>query len=538
MDSGGQLSKRLILLLMFLAIATGTGLRLLVISQTAFLSSCSYSSYFKVSLNYADRYKEFDTRTGEWLDGEQIFEDYFILKADGPDFSGLFEQLARSNHPPLYYILLHSLISLSPDKTATLAKGFVINMAGFWLSAVLVFFLGVKLTGNSFLGLFAAFLYSVNPLSMEVFTLHKGYELQVTCILLIVYLVLSFQDKGKLGFFNYLFYFAACVLAFLIHYYSYLWVAGICLIIFVQYSWTSWNPDRLIRIAVTTVMAVFAAVLLYPSIISDLLTDHRSLEIQEKLVSPGSFFWLKIQGGASFLARYFLNLPFNLMMLLTFTAVLLAAILRPGELRYNRLFWKGKWISIALYAGVFFWLVYFLSPYQYLRYVSPVIPLLPLLAAGFLQVLPSSYIPRVAILASALFLSSSLFGFVRVCEGDIPSSYIISNWRTESIMEPLSEDGGVIVVSDRIREKWNPVFYHVSPRSLAVCIDKIPPALFNRPGEMLVLLDTRYPGNTKDSITDDLKRRNFKYAGGFRGFYGFFRPEGSHRNADKERGVE
>lgn len=519
----GRPGKKLVVILMLLVVVTGTGLRLLVISQTAYLANSSYSSYLKSSLNFVDTDEVVSERSGEWLDSERIFENYFVMKADRPTYSGLFWQLVRSNHPPLYYVLLHSLIGLSPDKTATPAKGFTINMAGFWASALLVYLLGIQLTRDSSLGLFAAFLYSINPLSMEAFVLHKGYELQVTFILLVFFLVFSFQDREKLRKIDYLYYGAACVMAFLVHYYSYIWVAGICLIVLAQYAWITWNPGRLIRMAVATVLAVITAVLAYPPIVHDLLTDHRSLEITEKLGSPDSYFWLKAEAALDQFARYILTFPYYMLGLLTVAAIIMAAILKPGDLCFTRLATRGKWVSLAIYAGVFFWLIFFISPFESLRYVSPVIPLVPLLGAGFLLVLPVSYRSRVMVLAAVIFLSFNLSAMARVYMGDLPSGALISGWRNRSLIETLGDDDPVIVVHRRIREKLNPVFYHSPPRPLAVCNDTIPEDLFRRPGQMLVLLDNRYSRGVKKEMADDLKKRGFRYAGRFGGFFGFLR---------------
>ena len=136
----------------------------------------------------------------------------------GIDYRQLFRELSRSNHPPLYYYLMHTIISFTSEKTATFNIGFFINLAAFWINVFLVYFLGSILFTSRIVPLFAAFLSAAGFLSMEVFVLHKGYELQSTFILLILFLVFKYFEKDSLRMGHYLLFGFACLSAFLTHY--------------------------------------------------------------------------------------------------------------------------------------------------------------------------------------------------------------------------------------------------------------------------------------------------------------------------------
>lgn len=54
-------------------------------------------------------------QNGGWVDSN-YFRDYVEVNADTPfSFSAAFRNQINDVHPPLYYILLHSVCSLFPD---------------------------------------------------------------------------------------------------------------------------------------------------------------------------------------------------------------------------------------------------------------------------------------------------------------------------------------------------------------------------------------------------------------------------------------
>lgn len=125
----------------------------------------------------------------------RAFNKLFVIRENGINYTLLFQELMRSNHPPLYYYILHTAIGLSLGKTATLGIGYLINFSLFLIQILLLYSICSLLFSSRIVPLFAAFLSSAGFLSMDVFLLHKGYELQVTLILAVFYLVFSFFKR-------------------------------------------------------------------------------------------------------------------------------------------------------------------------------------------------------------------------------------------------------------------------------------------------------------------------------------------------------
>ncbi|MFH1965778.1 MAG: hypothetical protein ABIJ42_09605, partial [Acidobacteriota bacterium] len=145
--------------------------------------------------------------------------------------------------------------------------------------------------------------------------LHKGYELQTSFLLLILLMVFRFFEKDNLRFFHYFLFGFVCLLAFSTHYYSYLYVAGICLIIFIQHTWIQRNFRRLFYFGISTVISGITAILIYPKAIWDILMDFRSVEIREKLAAADSVFLHKMMAAVQIFLRNFLSTPYLLITL-------------------------------------------------------------------------------------------------------------------------------------------------------------------------------------------------------------------------------
>lgn len=509
--------------ILFFILLVGTGFRLAVISQVRYVAASGYSSYMKSTLNFASGNREIGKGEGEWRDGRELFNKLFTLEENGINYSQLFQQLTRSNHPPLYYYILHTVIGVTHEKVATLNIGFLINLIAFWVNVILVYFLSSLLFTSRSLPLFSTFLYSVSFLSMEPFLLHKGYELNISFLLLILYFVFRFFEKDNLRFFHYFLFGLACFLALSTHYYSYLYIAGICLVIFIQHTWIQRDFRRLFFFGISTVISVITASLIYPPVIYDLITDFRSVEIQEKLVAADSIFLDKMTISFQMFVRDFLSTPYQIFFSAVAIIIFLAVLTRPLGFTPKALISKYGYIFLGGYFVILFILITYISPYDSLRYVFFLLPIFPVLVVGLLQILPKSFQLRSALLFSALFVSFNIYGLAKVSHGEWPGGILIPSWRTESVLAELQEDASIIILSRRVNEKIRPVLYHASPREIAFCINEIPEDLFRRDGTVLIFVDMKLPAEVKSENIEKLTEKGFERSRRFRGFVVFRR---------------
>ena len=504
--------------ILFFILLIGTGFRLAVMSQTRYLAASGYSSYMKSTLNLISGNKEILAGEGEWRDSRALFNKLFTIDEAGIDYRQLFRELSRSNHPPLYYYLMHTIISFTSEKTATFNIGFFINLAAFWINVFLVYFLGSILFTSRIVPLFAAFLSAAGFLSMEVFVIHKGYELQSTFILLIFFLVFKYFEQDSLRMGHYLLFGFACLSAFLTHYFSYFFVTGIGLIIFFQYTWFRRDFRRLCFLGITTVVSAITAFIVYPPSIRDVLMDYRSVEIQEKLVTADSIFLYKIKIAVQMFLRNCLATPYLLLIACIVTLIILVALVKPRGLNLKKLVLDKKYLILVAYFFACYFLIIFISPFNSFRYVAPLLPLFAIILAGLLQVLPDGIQLRTALFLSVLFITFNIYGLAKVSQGELPGSALISSWRTERTLADLAEDSSVIIVTSKPNEKIRPILYHAPPRAIAFCINDIPEELFCGDSEIMVFVDTRIPDIVRSRNIENLNQHGFRRSGLFKGF--------------------
>jgi hypothetical protein len=501
----------------------GTGFRLAVLSHVKYVPSSGYSSFMKSTLNYVSSSGEIEASEGEWRDGGELFNKLFVIQENGINYSRLFQELMQSNHPPLYYYILHTAIAISAGKTATPGIGYMINFPLFWIQVLVLYSLCSVLFSSRIVPLFAAFLSAVGFLSMDAFLLHKGYQLQVTLILLAFFLVFSFFQKDVLQFTHYLLYGIICLLAFFTHYYSYLYIFGIALIILLQYTLLRKDFRRLAFMGVSTILAAMAAFIIYPPSIRDVLMDYRSLEIQQKLLSAVSVLVYKMKVALLIFRHHFLATPYLLTIACIVALIIISALTRQKGFTPRDLFRNSLYLYLAGYFFIIFFMNIYISPYNNIRYVVPLIPLFVIILAGMLEVLPGTVQARSALLISVFFITFNIYGIAKVIQGELPGSALISTWRSQSALAEFSENAGVIIVSSQPKEKIRPVLYHAAPRDIAFCANQIPEDLFGRESEILVFLDIRLSREVRRDNSENLEKHGFQRSDSFRGFAVFKR---------------
>lgn len=358
---------------------------------------------------------------------------------------------------------------------------------------------------------------------MDSFLLLKGYELNISFLLLVLYLVFRFFEKDNLRFLHYFLFGLACLLALSTHYYSYLYIAGICLIIFFQHTWIQRDFRRLFFFGISTVISLITASLVYPPVIYDLITDFRSIEIREKLAAADSIFLQKMRSVVLLFMGDVLSTPYRILLLAIALIIFLSFLINMKGFIPKALFLNNRYIFLVVYFGVFFILIAYISPYNTLRYVSFLLPIFLILVAGLLQVLPKSFQLRSALLFSVLFVSFNIYGLAKVFHGDWPGGVLISSWRTDQVLEELREDASVVILTDHTNEKMRPILYHAYPREIACCIEEIPENLFLREGTILAFVDTKLPGSVMSENIENLNEHGFQRSGRFGGFIVFRR---------------
>ena len=521
MNSMKIVKRDIILLLLILII--GVGFRLAVYSQTTHVANSGYSSYLKSTLNYSHNNEIINAEEGNWRDSSELFKKLFSIEKREISYPGLYRQLVRSNHPPLYYYVLHTVIGWSSGKEASLQLGFLINLVASCFTIILVYFLGLNLFRKSYLALFAAFLFAVGFLTMEAYVIHKAYELQITLVMAVFLVVFRSFDKDHLGVFDYSLYGVGCTLAFLSHYYSYLYVAGICLVIFIHYAWERRDLKKLLYFGMTTCVSVIAALLIYPPAFRDLFMDFRSREIQEKLADPGSLFLGKMNIEVFLFKRWFLTTPYLLIIVTAGIVIILGMVIKRHEFSLRKLFYDKKYVYVVAYFVISYVFMIYISPFSDLRYIAPLLPLFILVLVGAVQFSPAQF-QRAGICFFALFIFFfNSYCLTKVVRGEVSGGHLIKAWRTWNVLEKTTGDSSIVVVSSRPREKIKSILFHAPPRQISFCSNRIPEKLFSKRGEILVFIDKSLLADLRQEAIEMLSAHGFERFSRYPGFSVFRR---------------
>lgn len=498
-----------------LILIIGFALRVLVVVNTEDTEASSYSSLVKVTLNYRWSKEQLRSEIGKWQDGQFFTEKLFVLKEGEVDFSELNSQLRLSNHPPLYYAILHLIVAITPNTQPTIQNGLFFNLVICLITTLMFYKLCWKIYENRWIAFFGTYVLIFSIGSMQTLTLQKGYELMTFFILAQVYFVIQQISSKQLKSHNYFLFFGACLGGFLTHYYAYPITAILCAIIGFHYLIVQRNLSRVLGYAVTVMLAIATAVLIYPKTIKDVLDNSKSKQIQEGLSSfdPVHRF-VKMLGDLVVIYSGRLIIIFLVMIVV----LIMVQRYKSGKIDTR------KWIQanyrilyIIVFGFVTFFLIKAITPSNSIRFVAPIIPMLLMVVISiFHQAL------RIRQLLMIIFMillgghtSNKIFGAISESK---MSRRIITGWDVKSGMDAIEKDEPVLILTNKTGERLRPLLFHMAPRQGAISLNKLDTVLLNERTNAVVLLDHKFPNEIQIKFDSELKALGYVTVGQVRKF--------------------
>lgn len=299
-----------------------------------------YSSNVTRGLVPADR---------EWKEGSGIRDEFAVMSRERFRYPTVVRMQTYDVHPPFYYILLHTVCSLTPGVFSKWS-GLALNLLFFVGSWFLLAGLAWRLAGRAENGkpafrwaavFFTCLLYGFNPAVFSGIMLVRMYMLLGFLILLLTWLHVRALEERRRGWKFWMPVMTTIFLGFLTHYYFavylfFLAAAMECYLLFEKAEGRTWRQKwkDCVIYGIAVVGAMLLAVVSYPACLGHIFRGYRGTE------AMGAFFDLdntlgRLRFFTGLLNEYAFGstLPFLLLgiLLLTLTAFALQRTRKGGK---------------------------------------------------------------------------------------------------------------------------------------------------------------------------------------------------------------
>lgn len=207
------------------------------------------------------------THMNEWLSAD-IFRDYLTVdKEHRFSYDSVFYNQSKDLHPPLYYLILHTICSFFPGKFS-FWYGFAINIIVFLVTQIFLFKLMMSITDSSLAAVSCIILYGFSIGALNTFIFVRMYAMLTMFGVIYTYFH-SELYRTKNFKRNMAFIFPITVLGALTHHY-FLAFAGLVSACYCFYYLFTKQIKRMFMYAVLMLLSVGTSILIFPATINHL----------------------------------------------------------------------------------------------------------------------------------------------------------------------------------------------------------------------------------------------------------------------------
>ena len=354
------------------------------------LSNHQYSESHSLHLSLID---------GISYDGEEIWKAYTEVSEDGRfDYSNVFENQTHDVHPPLYYVLIHTVSSLFPGMSV-IWIGLLINIplacVVYWQLVWLACKLGMDRKYSMILSAF--YVIGIGFIDNAVVFL-RMYALLAVWVNLLSMIFLKFRPEEKGTIRYYVSLWAVLLGGMMTHYYFLIYAFLICAVyaVFVMFA-RNWK--KLIFSLFSAILSGGTGILIFPAVLKQVFSGYRGKEAFDNAITSNlvAQLWryidlinMKIFGGL-----FVAVLVIVLCLSMVFARKEKDALQKECIQRYCLLV-----IPVCIYVLI----IAKIAPYQMLRYVISMSGLLYLAVfSGMAEIAPKRAVGYVLLLAGIMF---------------------------------------------------------------------------------------------------------------------------------------
>ena len=291
--------------------------------------------------------------------GKELWDEFLYVN-DGNrfDYKNVWENQIHDVHPPLYYVIVHTVSSIFPGlsvkKTGIMVNA-LLGVVVFW-QMVRIFEL-LRLKRRNAVILAAAFILSCGFIDYAVMFI-RMYALLAVWMNLLILVFLRYPPEDKSGTPYYLLFGAALIGGMLTQYYFIIFAFFTCLL-YAGYVIKNRNWKKLIASLATAGISFLIAYLIFPSMIDHIFFGTRGQQAFENVSSSGLIRNLWI-----FIDQINVNIFGGLLVVLLAILFCLAIVLSGKNEKADMYPGPLLIIPVILYVIV----VAKIAPYQTLRY--------------------------------------------------------------------------------------------------------------------------------------------------------------------------
>lgn len=300
-----------------------------------------------------------------YIKGDTPFEKYVMTDDERRfNYNYVWKNQSDDVHPPLYYILLHTICSLFPYKFSIYFAG-IINTLFSILIIVYIYKLCLLLNENRIMAIITTMFFSISAGIIQANTFFRMYVMAMFMVTWITYLHVRYIKKGELDTAYYYKLAFITMAGALTHYYFiiYCFFLFLCFGIFLVLQKKA--KQLMIMVAVLLLTALHA-VLFFPAMIKHIFMGYRGEETFSNLFSNKDYF-LKLVSYNKFINNELFGVSYVVLGVLA--AVIIYRLIKRKKI-------NKKIITIVMPCLGYYLVISKISVYTTDRYIYPIYALI------------------------------------------------------------------------------------------------------------------------------------------------------------------
>lgn len=301
----------------------------------------------------------------------EYYKDYLSISSEeAMDFTAVYENQKNDVHPPFYYLLLRIASSFTIDSFSKWT-GITLNIVIFILTSIFIYLIANRIFKNKLYAVFIVLVNGFTLASIDTTIFIRMYALNALNLLIITYLHIINFNKKELQLKDLVVMSIAIIVGSLTHYY-YLVFLFMLFVIYMIKLIKEKHAKNIIRYISMMVISGTISLAIFPYSFVHMFMGYRGTGAISSLTNISQM-WNSARAYYYILRDNAFN-GFLLFMIVISVIMIGYSVIKNKKLAIkfeNKEFWLMFVPSI-----IYFTIVALVSPYQELRYIMPVCPLL------------------------------------------------------------------------------------------------------------------------------------------------------------------